>query len=298
MGGDRKNRPKFKIKKFKWYLVDLTNFHHPILVRKHLDNKIQAQKFKDKYYGDRFEVIYWKEAKRHNINPHTSYHITHINHASKYEYPDKYNTSPRKRQIYRDIQRRKARQIMRLPKVTEAILWEIIDDMPVLFVKRVKYYADNHWIYTEPVEGLKEMEKRYPWPKDLRHLCNIVRVLKEYYDVGIYPIHKVAFLIYKKWGARIRRHCDKHPQSNPTDTEKVKAEFFKRGFEIWDPNDFRKTQSYIMTVNITPTLAHPKVCWHTGKEMNMYDYSVFDFQSKMGIPGYTMAYQAGIESRR
>lgn len=297
MGGNRTLRPKFKVKKFKWYLVDLTNFHNPILVRKHLDNKFQAEWFKEKYYGDKFEVISWKDAKKHNINPHISYYKTHINHATKYDYPDKYNTNSRKRHAYRDLQRKKARQIMRLPKVTETAVWEIIDDKPILFVKRMKYYADNHWVFTEPVEGLKEFQKRFSWPKDLRHLCNIVRILREYYDVGLYPIHKVAFFIYKKWGARIRKHCDKYPQVIPSDKEKVRFEFLARGFIPLHSPNFGPGNSYIKTIHLTPVLVHPEICWHTGTEMGLYEHRLFDFQAKMGIPGYTQAYQAGIEKR-
>lgn len=290
-------RQRFKVKKFKWYILDLRDFRKPVIVRKHLDNKMQAKLFKEKYYpGSKYDIIYWKEAKKYGIRDFESKRRKHLHHTSKYEYPEGCNT-PRKKLLYRQVQRKKARQIMRQPKVTENIVWEIIDDKPIFFVKRVKRYAGNHWVFSEPVEGLKELQKIYRWPSDLRHLCNIIRVLRKYYDTGLYPVHKVAILIYKKWGARIRKHCDKYPQAIPIDKEKVKKELMKRGFENTFTSAAYVGYSHIRSINLDLAFIHPERCWHTGKEMKLYEHSVFDFADKMGIPGYTQAYQNGIEKR-
>ena len=290
---------RFKIQKYKWYLVDLRDYHNPVLVRKHLDSKQQAEQFRDKYYENGFDVIYWKEAREYNLRDYINKKRSHKHHTSKYQYPRDCIT-PQQRHIFRNVQRKKAKQKMRRPKVTETAIWEILDDQPVLFVKRVKHYADNHWVYTEPIEGLKEFQKIYEWPNELRHLCNIVRTLNEYYDVGLYEMHKVALFIYKKWGVRIRRHCDKYPQSNPRDKNKIRAELLARGFQFKHEMEFFDEDNYIETI-ITlgkPLMAHPELCWHLASEKGLYDYYIYDFHASMGIPGWCRAHVAGIEKRR
>ena len=58
---NKKLRQWFKIQKWKWYVVDTSDWHRPILVRKHLDTEQQAKIFRDKYYPT-FDVIYYKKA--------------------------------------------------------------------------------------------------------------------------------------------------------------------------------------------------------------------------------------------
>jgi len=285
---------RFKIQKFKWYLVDLRDYHKPVLVRKHLDSKIQAIQFRDKYYDKSYDIIYCKRAQEFGLRDYINKHRRHGHHTAKYDYPSDCKTQLQ-RQVFRNNIRKKMKQQIRRPKVTETAVWEIIDDKPILFVKRMKHYADNHWVFTEPVEGLKELQKVYPWSNQLRHLCNIVRVLNEYYDVGLYPMDKVAIFIYKKWGGRIRRHCDRYPQGNPKDGEKVSLELRARGFKEYKQDE---EDNYIESIGISPILAHPELCWHTADERKLYDYNIYDFQTFMGIPGWCRAHVAGIEKRR
>jgi len=279
----------FKVKKWKWYLVDLRNFHKPVLVRKHLDNKQQAEEFKERYYNKYYDVINWKEAMKYGLRDFINKKKRHKHHTAKYNYPSKYKTQ-HQRQIYRNTERKKMKQLKRLPKVTETAVWEILNDQPVLFITRLKYYRDNHWAFSEPVEGLHEFEKHYDWPRDIRHICNIVRVLKEYYDLGLYDTAQVAMFIYEKWKHRIKKHCDVL-RANPIDEDKVIKEFKARGFLEKSEIGFNEGDNYIESIRIKPTLAHPEVCWFAGRDSKLYDHNVFDFQTGMGIPGFTKAHR-------
>ena len=50
-------RERFKVKKWKWYLVDLRDFYYPVIVRVHLINKEQATWFRDKHYDNSFSQV-------------------------------------------------------------------------------------------------------------------------------------------------------------------------------------------------------------------------------------------------
>lgn len=289
---------RFKIQKFKWYLVDVRDYHKPVLVRKHLDSKEQAEIFRDRYYDKNYIIIYWKEARDYDLRDFVNKHRTHGHHTAKYVYPDDCVTQ-HARQLFRNNERKKMKQNIRLPKVSETAVWEILDDKPVLFVKRVSHYADNHWVYSDPVEGLKVFEGEYEKIDDLRYLCNIVRTLRKYYDLGLYDVAKVALLIYKKWGKRIKRHCDVYPKYMPRDHEKIIKEFKARGFVEKSTLNFDEDEdSFIETIHIKPTMAHPELCWHAFSDRGLYDHYVYDFQAMIGIAGFTSAMPAGLARRK
>ena len=289
-------REWFKVKKWKWYLVDLRDFHHPVIVRKHLDSKLQAIWYRDKYYDKYFDVVDWKTAWKYGLRDYINKKRRHKWKTAKYNYPEGCNTTKLKKN-FRENERKKMRQKKRRPKITETAVWEILDDRPSLFIKRLKHYRDNHWAYSQPVEGLILFKKRFEWPKDIKHLCNIVRVLQEYYDYGRYNVAELAIFIYKKWGKKIRKYGE-GTRSIPQDHEKISKEFRRRGFVEWDEVNFDEEDSYIKTIHIEPTLFHPEVCWHRYDEIKLYDHRVFDFQAGMGIPGYTEAHQAGLDKRK
>lgn len=286
---------RFKVQKWKWYLVDLRDFHKPVLVRKHLDNKMQAIQFRDKYYDKNFDVINYKVALKYGLRDFINIKKKHGQHTAKFNYPAN-AISQLDRQIFRNKERKKMKQKKRLPKVTETAVWEILDDQPVLFIKRLSHYRDNHWAYSKPVEGLKVFKKKYEWPKDIRHICNIVRVLNEYYNIGLYDMATVAIFIYTKWKTRIHKHCNT-VSAIPKDEEKVVKELMARGFQIKSEMDFFDGESYVETIHINPQLAHPEICWHTAKEKDLYDWNIYDFQAWMGIPGYTRSAVWGLKKR-
>lgn len=289
----------FKIQKWKWYVVDHTNLHDPIIIRKHCETKEQADFLRKRHYNTAdYSVVNWKTAEEMGLRDYPSRSKRHHKrHLTKYNYPPGCDTRLQ-RKMFRDVERRKRRQKMRLPKVTETAVWEIMDDKPVLFVKRISHYKDNHWAFSEPVEGLNDFKKEYQWPRDIRHLCNIVRVLNEYYNIGPYDMAQVALFIYKKWGARIRKHCG-GVRAIPQNHEKVILEFKARGFVEEDTLNYDPDQeSWVESIHIKPKLAHPEVCWHTARDKQLYDHNIYDFQSGMGIPGYTRSAVAGLERRK
>lgn len=279
---------RFKVKKWKWYIVDLRDYHNPVLIRKHLDNRAQAIRFKEKYYDKNFDVINWKKALRYGLRDFINLKRQHRWHTAKYSYPPGCNTK-HKRRMFRKVERKKMRQLKRLPKVTETAVWEILDDKPTLFVKRLKYYRDNHWAYSEPVEGLIYFKKKYLWPKDIRHLCNIVRVLKEYYDLGAYDTAQVAIFIYEKWRRKIIKYCE-DVRAIPRDHDKIIAEFKARGFIEKSQSTFKRSDAFVESIYIKPTLVHPTQCWFLGKDMSLYKHRVYDLQGWVGIPGFTRAH--------
>ena len=280
-------------------MVDHTNLHDPVLIRKHCETKKQARSIIDRYYNrSSYSVVSWKQAQEMDLRdyPHRSKRH-HRQHLAKYEYPPDC-ISHWERQLYRNNERNKMKANKRLPKVTETAVWEIMDVKPILFVKRVSHYRDNHWAFSEPNEGLEIFKKQYEWPRDIRHLCNIVRVLREYYDIGFYSITEVAVFIYKKWGARIRKHCG-GMKAIPRDYGKVAEEFRARGFvDKSTLNLDENTESWVESIHITPTLVHPEICWHSVNDRSLYDRNIYDFQSGMGIPGYTRAVVAGLSKRK
>ena len=298
MPRDLKLGDRFVVQKWKWYVVDFRNLHDPVLIRKHFDNKPQAKSFITRYYDTKFfDIIHWKAALEMGLRDYPWKSKRHHKiHTAKYEYPPDCKTQLQ-RQIFRNKERKKMKANKRLPKVNETVVWDIMDDKPVLFMKRLKTYRDNHWAFSEPTTGFKALQQEYEWPKDLRHLCNIIRTLQEYYDVGLYDLAQVALFIYKKWGARVRSHCG-GVRAIPRDEEKVAKEFIARGFQVKDNMDFFEEESYIQSILIRPTLAHPEVCWHGVHDKKLCEHYVYDFQSNMGIPGYTKAQVWGLEKRK
>lgn len=290
---------RFKIKKWKWYVVDFTNLHDPVLIRKHCETKKQARSIIDRYYDkNNYSVVSWKEAELMDLRdyPHFS-RRHHKQHIAKYEYPPD-RVSQIERQLYRNNERKKMKQKKRLPKVTETAVWEIIEDKPVLFIKRLKAYRDNHWVYSEPVEGLSEFKKHYEWPKDFRHLCNIVRTLNDYYDIGPYDMAQVAMFIYKKWNGRIKSHCD-NVSGNPSDKEKVIQEYIARGFIKLTETEFDDSKdSWVESIGIFPPLVYPELAWHTTYDQKLYKHYIYDLYKWVGIPGWSRAVVAGLSKRK
>ena len=289
MPRDKLYGERFKVQKWKWYLVDLRDFHHPVLVRKHLDSKLQAIQFKEKYYDKHYDIIDYRTALKYGLRDYINQLRRHKHHTGKYPYPEGCTTQYQ-RQLFRNNYRKKQRQKMRRPRLTETVVWEILDDKPVRFVHRLKQFNDNHWVYSEPVEGLKAFEKKYQWPSEMRHLCNIVRTLNKYYDIGPYDMVEVAIFIYKKWGPRIRKYGGK-VTNNPRNEEKVTKELKARGFVYLSTLNFDlDDDSFVETIYLLPVLAHPEQCSLTADETKLYDHNIYDFQAKVGIPGYTRAH--------
>lgn len=280
---------RFKVQKWKWYLVDLRDFHNPVLVRKHLDSKIQAIQFRDRYYDKYFDIVNWKVAYKYGLRDFINKQRRHKHHTAKYPYPENCITQ-KQRQNFRNNYRKKQKQKIRMPRLTETAMWEILDDKPMVFIRRLKQFRQNHWVYSQPVEGLKAFEKKYEWPREMRYLCNIVRTLNKYYNIGSYDMVEVAIMIYEKWKKKIKKYNDTL-EANPENIEKVRKEFLARGFvELSTLNFDSDNDSFVESINIQPLLAHPEECYFNYSDIKVYDHYVYDFQAKIGIPGFTRAH--------
>jgi hypothetical protein len=294
---NKKLRQWFKIQKWKWYVVDNSDWHKPILVRKHLDTKEQATMFRDKYYLG-FDVVYYKEALDFGLNDgfHTQ---RHIQHAAKYEYPDTHTTQQQKH-IFRNTQRAKMKTEKNTPKLSETAMWEIIDDKPIFFImKRMKQYRMNQFPYSEPVEGIATFKELREWPSQIVRLSNIVRCLKDHYDIGYYNMVDVALAIDSKWGEDIQKHADGVRAIPLFDHERISNEFLARGFVERSTLSYDEEEdSWIESIHLNPILAHPELCWHRGEDRDLYDHYIYAFQGYVGIPGYTRAIVAGLKKRK
>lgn len=272
----------------------MTDFHNPIIVRKHLDSRKQAIEFRDKYYDKRFEVIDWKTAFKYGLKINNN--KRHRWGTTKYNFPSDRKT-PRQRQIYRDMQRRKLKKDIRRPKVTETAVWEILNDKPMFFIKRLKKYRDWHLAYSSPVWGFKRFIKEYKWPVYVNHLSNIVRCLEEYYDLGLYDKEEVTLLIYKKWKKYILKHLE-NIHAIPQKLTLVQIELEARGFIEESESGMTENDNYLKSIHIQPTLVYPEKYWHSVQDQGMYEMYVYDVVGLIGIPGYTEVHVAGLNKRK
>lgn len=186
-----RHRLKFEVNYIKWYLVDMTDYHHPVLVRKHLNNKEEAKTFKKLHYPT-FEIIKGKEAIKLNIKDWHNGKPKHRHRkASKYEYPSHIKTLNQQK-IYRGNRRRAMKN--KPPKLTYDVVKDILKGKPIFFItKRVTKFLGNHWGLSEPVPGYKKITDLHgDYPDMVRIISNICRALMKYYDCGVYRETDVA----------------------------------------------------------------------------------------------------------
>lgn len=282
----------FIINKWKWYIVDMRDWHKPTLMRKHFDNREQVNRFKDKYCSKDYKIIKGDEAYELGLKDKLNLKKKHRDSQvsmSKYEMPDWANT-PRRKIQFRVRERLKMKAKQKPMKYEDLMI--ILEDRPILFQKRLKRFKSNHFVYSRPVIELDIFRELYTSHSDLKHLSNITRCLRTYYkgELGIFSVHEVSLFIYDQWPERVQSHGSGYPNS-PTDKAAVEAEFRARGWV--DKYDFEvdpKEDSYIITCNLPVVLIYPRLCWHGIREKDLHDDYIYDFHSAMGIPGYTEAY--------
>lgn len=291
----KRHRLSFKIKYTKWYLVDLTNYHKPVIVRKHLIDKKQARIFRNRHFPD-FDIIQGKEAIKMDLRDwHNGKPGHRHKNASKYEYPEHIKTFMQ-RKIYRGNRRRAMRD--HPPKLTYDILKDIVEGRIIFFiVKKLTKFLGNHWAMSEPVPGYDKILKKYDHFEDIVIISNMTRVLMKYYDCGVYRETDVALEIYSYYGTFAKKFFG-GVSDIPKDEEKVKKEFLARGFVkdwlsgvIWN-------KSHIASIHLKPKLIYPFPAWHNVNERKEYKEYIYDMQVRMGITGYTSAVPNGIASRK
>lgn len=286
-----KHKSDFWINKWKWYVVDLRNWHKPWLVRKHLDNKKQALQFRDKYFDKHFQIISGHKAislgLKDKINLRKKNRHSQEKH-SKYIFPPHVIT-PMQKISYRSSQRAKHKRKVAMDFDDLMI---ILEDQPILFQKRLWKYKANHFPFSQPVPELKIYQKYFTWHDDLKHLSNISRCMRDYYerDIGDFPIATIAQIVYDVWGDRVKRHGESYPNT-PKNVDKVVEELYARGWKGMREVDFNdKEDSFIHTINLPVILVYPELCWHGIEDKDVYDHYIYDFHDHMGIPNFTGAY--------
>ena len=104
---------KFRIHKWKWYLIDMgDDWHNPVVVRKHFDNKKQADQYNKKYGNKRYHSESGIVCQKIGLRdwPNNKHGHTHkIARYSKYDFPPWVKTQMQK-QIFRGIYRRKKKR--------------------------------------------------------------------------------------------------------------------------------------------------------------------------------------------
>lgn len=290
---------RFKPNKWKWYLIDLTNWHRPIIVKKHLDSYRQARDYRDRVFNKNFTVASGREALKLDIKNFINYTRCHslIRVTSKYIYPPWVKTRNQKK-VYRTQLGNRRRSGRKRVMASKTAVWDIIDNKPMKFIKRLTLYNNNHYPYSQPVAGVWGWKKRYFEIGEIRLLCNIVRVLQKYYDLGDYQVEEVAEIAYGIWGAKIRKWCTGF-NTNPTDLKQIEKEYIARGFIPLSETEFdEKTDNFVETLYIQPPLVYPKLAWHKHSEKGIYKHNIYDLQKAKGIPGFCRASVAGLKARK
>ena len=281
---------KFSVHKWKWYLVDFRDPRDIKLVRKHFDSKKQADEYNKKYGNKWFHSVSGFRALENNLKDgaKTSRHV--LSKHSKYEFPPGVETQLQK-QYYRYTYRRKLRRKKRRPMVRLKDVREILDHKEILFMKRLKAYRGYYQAYTYKVKGFDDFKERYDYPRDIVNLSAIYLCLEKYYDCGPFNRAEVAMNIYGFFEERVIKWRESVDMTSK-DEEDVAREFLARGFIRKKDSKFEDGEdAYVQSVYIKPVLVYPEECWFNHSDRGLYDHSVFELQSLVGISGYTKAVQ-------
>lgn len=288
----------FDILWWKWYLVDLRDWYKPIVVKKHFNSKKQAKSFKKNYLGRHFEPVSGKEVKTYGVFKWTKPRKTSnpLTNKPKYDYPEDCLTE-HQRKLFRNSMRRRMRTKLNQKKLREIDVWDLLDNKPQRFLRRLKRERSNHYICSKGNRQLRTLIGK-EYPNEFLHLHIIIKTLIKYgYGRATWAYADVARLIYKIWGKRIDEKL-KNP-SIPFNHELV-AEFKARGFIPFRDSGFNpERDNYVSTIlPVKPQLVYPKRCYHSLKDKDLYEDYIYILQSKVGIPGYTKAHIAGLDKRK
>jgi len=289
----------FKPDKWHWYVVDFRNWYNPTLIRKHFDSEQQAKDWITRNCKvNKFEALYGVDVLKMKLSdpPKNARRIERMGLKPKFNYPLNCTTQYQK-QIYRNKIRRKMKRKESLP-VTKQVIKEIIEDMPMLFMKRLKQWRNYHWAYSDPLKETKYWMGVFEDMQMVVKLTNIARCLNKYYDVGPYATYQVAEKLYSMYQLWVEKWLKPDVAYGPR-LSRVEAEFIARGFKpIFEVNPDLEENSFVKSIHLSQIYVHPIMCWHSYEEKEEYEYYIYDFQAMVGIPGYTAAHVAGLDRRK
>lgn len=199
---------KFEVKWWAWYLIDLRNWHRPIIVRKHFQTKAIALDYRKTWMTSDYQVLRGHEAEDMGLTNKLRI-IKKIRHhtrsASKYHFPDSCVTQEQK-QLFRLRQRRKINRMKRLPELTYKDLIFLLERNPTRFCIRTKIWRNWKYSHAIPTSNLHWYQKFYKWPQEV-HICTVIeKTLIHYnYDIGIWPMEQVVRMIYMEYGTVINK---------------------------------------------------------------------------------------------
>lgn len=289
---------RFKPDKWHWYVVDYRDWYNPKLIRKHFDNERQAKEFITiNFVDNRFGVLDGPDVMKIGV-PHEYKYVQGetLGLRPKFKYPVKCVTQYQK-QIYRNKIRRQMKKQEGAPKVTKDVVRKVIEDMPMLFMKRLKKWRNYHWAYSSPLKETKYWMGVFDDMRMVVKLTNITRCLIKHYDMGPYPPYQVAEKLYSMYQEWVDKWLKSDPLYGPR-LSRVEAEFIARGFKpIFEVNPSEE-DNYVHSIHLGQIYVHPTMCWHSYDEKKEFPFYIYDFQSMVGIPGYTGAHVAGLAKRK
>ncbi len=292
-------REKFRLQMWKWYVVDARNLFRPEILRKHFDNKKQAEEFIERYCNSKYSVISWKKAMGYGIKdpPPRSKRKNGLSAKPKYKYPKGCKTEEQKH-VFRNNERRRMRTDKERPKVTDKVVIEMIEDRPLLFAKRLSKWRNYHWSFSKPVWGFKQFKKDHGMDMvKITLLSNIVRCIDMHYNYGPYHRNELAEKILEMYPKKIAKWMKHDPVYGPR-LQYVEAEFIARGFITSFEANMDEEDSYVASIHLGQIYIYPEVCYHKAEDKALYDYYIYDLQAMIGIPGYTCSHVAGLNKRK
>lgn len=299
---------KTKISWIRWYLVNISDIHKPLLINKGFLTKKMALEYKDRYFkGEFYEPIIGEEAVRLNVK----IGITPM--SRKYDYGNGAWYSQMEKLVIRVRKRKKLYKMLRKDNpLTEKIVRGILENKPLLFIHRYKAFKENFEGFSKPIKSFKsametltgkgEIEMLYP--NNFNYISNIIRTLDEYkYDMSFYDKTEVALFIYKKWRRLILKYSFKEillygdERLDKVIIKGIIDEFKARGFIPKEDVVISDTDSYIETINLPEKLVYPRPFWHSAKDTDKNLY-IYEAHRLYGLPGYCKACPAGLEKRK
>lgn len=283
---------KFKVQWWRWYLVDVRDWHKPRIVRKHFENKKQAIKFSRDWLGSEFEPLKGYKAMELNLKDGLNKKPKHRHptlRANKYDYPPHLKTQKEK-QIFRLRLQKKQHVMKHLKPITRKDIFYMLEKKPMGFVIRTKAFSYWHWVYLEPGKNFKYYRRKMKWPNKIRTLLIIEKTLLKFkYDTGPWPLHEVVIAIYDHYKKSLDKFINLN--KNPKNENKIKAEFIARGFVGISKVEMLPGKDQCVVKDKDGL--NWNLCWPKSARLGMRENAkdkreyIYDLGGLVGIPGYT-----------